>query len=150
MDDLLIFRVKDEAYALPITDVDEVLRMAWVTPVPESPPDVCGLVDVRGCLVLVIDPAVRLGFPVSEVTADEFLVLTTSGNIALKVQAVDGLTAADTEPGPALSEAPGFVRGYLQRAAGPVTVLDLHTFLLPQTRDHIAELLRVGEPRSPD
>ena len=57
----VIFRVGDNAYALPVRDVVEVLRMVALTPLPEAPPWVAGILNLRGQGLAVVDTRHRLG-----------------------------------------------------------------------------------------
>lgn len=51
---LVGFRIRNEEFAFPIQDVREVDKMTTVTPVPQAPAAVAGMVDVRGEVIPVI------------------------------------------------------------------------------------------------
>jgi purine-binding chemotaxis protein CheW len=55
-----------QEYAIPAENVGEVFRFAAVMPLPESPPWVLGVIDVRGRVVPVVDGRRRLGLPERE------------------------------------------------------------------------------------
>jgi purine-binding chemotaxis protein CheW len=55
------FRVADLELAIDVMRVQEVLREAWIRPVPLAPPSVLGLVNLRGQVVTVLDLRTRLG-----------------------------------------------------------------------------------------
>jgi len=55
------FRVGQEFYALPIAQVREVRRFEPVTPMPESPAFMAGVLHLRGQVLAVMDLAHRLG-----------------------------------------------------------------------------------------
>lgn len=48
-------------FGIPIDQVQEVIRAIAVTWVPLSPPDICGLINLRNQIVTVIDLHQRLG-----------------------------------------------------------------------------------------
>lgn len=52
---LVVFRVGRQEYAVPITTVREVVAWTQPTPVPEAPPIVEGVVDLRGEIFPVVD-----------------------------------------------------------------------------------------------
>jgi purine-binding chemotaxis protein CheW len=52
-----------QEYAIPAENVREVFRFAAVLPLPDSPPWVLGVIDVRGRVVPVVDGRRRLGLP---------------------------------------------------------------------------------------
>ncbi len=56
-------RVENQLIGVPVTLVHDVLRRMTVTDVPLSPPEVAGLMNLRGRIVTVIDVRVRLGLP---------------------------------------------------------------------------------------
>ncbi len=58
---LLVFRLELREYALPITQVVEVLRMVAIAPVPEAPVWLPGVINLRGHITPVIDLRTRLG-----------------------------------------------------------------------------------------
>ncbi len=55
------FRLGDACFAVPADGVVEVLRGGRLTTVPLAPEGVLGLLHLRGRIVPVIDPGVRLG-----------------------------------------------------------------------------------------
>lgn len=55
------FRVGDQCLAVAADAVAEVLGARPITRVPLAPPAVLGLVQLRGRIVPVLDPAIRLG-----------------------------------------------------------------------------------------
>lgn len=52
---LVCFKLADEQYGLDITQVQEVIRMQKITPVPRMPEFVLGVVNIRGTVVPVFD-----------------------------------------------------------------------------------------------
>jgi purine-binding chemotaxis protein CheW len=58
---LLLFRITDEWYAVEAKDVREIFQDYVVTPVPCVPQFVLGVVNVRGEILSVTDPAVMMG-----------------------------------------------------------------------------------------
>jgi purine-binding chemotaxis protein CheW len=55
------FRVGDESFALPVTQVLEVAEVGALAPVPGAPPSVLGVRNLRGQVLPVIDLAAVLG-----------------------------------------------------------------------------------------
>lgn len=131
---LLVFVVDGQRYGLPVEQVDEVLPMAWLTRVADCPPDVCGLLDVRGTLWAVVDPALRLGAALRPPRPSDLLVLVRSpaGSAALRVDDVDGLATDQVTPTPPQAEGPAFVRGHARSGGALVTVLDVAVFFRPE------------------
>lgn len=75
--EVLVVELGGERRSLPYTSVREILPLGHLTPVPTAPPSVCGVVQVRGQVLAVIDLArpprvARVGAPlvVVELGAD--------------------------------------------------------------------------------
>jgi purine-binding chemotaxis protein CheW len=60
---LLVFRLEGREHALPVEDVVEVLRMVAAAPLPEAPPWVDGVINLRGRAIPLVDLRSRLGAP---------------------------------------------------------------------------------------
>jgi purine-binding chemotaxis protein CheW len=60
---LLVFRMDGREHALPIEHVVEVLLMVAITPGPDGPPWVSGVINFRGRVIVLVDVRVRLGAP---------------------------------------------------------------------------------------
>lgn len=60
VEQMVVFTVDQEEYAAPINDIREVLDAAEITPVPDSPPFVLGMMNLRGKVIPVIDLEKRL------------------------------------------------------------------------------------------
>lgn len=56
----VIFRLKDQSYALPATEVQEMLAMPKVTPVPKASSFMRGVINLRGTVMPLIDLRQRL------------------------------------------------------------------------------------------
>ena len=91
--------VADVRCAVEVGRVQEVVPAAWVEPLPDAPPQVMGVLDLRGDLVAVIDAHRCFGLPaVSLRTSDCFVVLAcTERPLVLRVDAVDGIVDVSDE-----------------------------------------------------
>ncbi len=59
---LMVFRLGEERYAFPISEVTEVLPEAKLAPVPGAPPFVAGVIQVRGEIRPIYNLQRQLGF----------------------------------------------------------------------------------------
>jgi chemotaxis signal transduction protein len=124
----LICALRDEEFALPLSDVLEVLRFPPVTQTPHTPDWLLGVTNRRGEILSVVDLAAFLGRPTAAPSPGRRLVVVRSRRddltTAFVVDRLCGLrTLPPDEMAPA-AEAP-FVRG----ACGPAAVLDLDGML---------------------
>ncbi|MDX8410247.1 MAG: chemotaxis protein CheW [Mariprofundaceae bacterium] len=59
--DMLLLRLADRRFLLPLEQVEEINRPLPLTPLPLGPGHVLGLANLRGKTLCVIDPGVRMG-----------------------------------------------------------------------------------------
>jgi len=55
--------IGDQLFGLPIARVQDVFKLERLTPVPLAPPEIVGLINLRGRVVTAIDMRCRLGLP---------------------------------------------------------------------------------------
>jgi len=55
--------IGDQLFGLPIARVQDVFKPERLTPVPLAPPEVAGLINLRGRVVTTIDMRCHLGLP---------------------------------------------------------------------------------------
>jgi len=65
----LTFRLGREEYGLPVLKVREIIKLLDITAVPQAPPHVKGVVNLRGKVIPVVD--LRLKFALPPVPYDE-------------------------------------------------------------------------------
>lgn len=47
-------------FGIDVQNIQEIIRPQETTPIPLAPPDICGLINLRGQIVTVIDLKIRL------------------------------------------------------------------------------------------
>jgi purine-binding chemotaxis protein CheW len=62
---LLVLRLAGREVALPLEVVSEMIRMVALTPLPDVPAWLCGVLNLRGVVVPVVDLRARLGLHTS-------------------------------------------------------------------------------------
>jgi len=71
----LAFVLGQETLALPILVIREIIEYCPLTQVPTMPPWICGVIDLRGAAVPVVDLSVRFGRLPTSVTRRTCIVL---------------------------------------------------------------------------
>jgi purine-binding chemotaxis protein CheW len=66
MNQLSTFAVGKYLFGVDVSLVQEVLRIQQMTPVPLAPPEIAGLINLRGEVLTAIDLRARLGLPPAE------------------------------------------------------------------------------------
>jgi purine-binding chemotaxis protein CheW len=102
---LVVFSLGDEEYALPITQVHEIIRFTEPRSVASSDPSVRGVISLRGKILPVYDLATRLGMEhrSSDVEAKIVIVETAEDMAGVVVDDVEEVITIDSD---ALDEAP--------------------------------------------
>lgn len=58
----LTFKLHGESYGIDVLKVREIIRLTEITKVPQMPAYVCGVINLRGKIIPVIDLRTRFGF----------------------------------------------------------------------------------------
>ncbi len=87
---LLIFDLDDRRYALHLEAVERVIRAVEITPLPDAPEDILGVINVYGRIVPVLDVRKRIGLPGKAMALNDHLIITQSSKwpLALLVDRV--------------------------------------------------------------
>ena len=80
---LVCFKFADEEYAVDITRVQEVIRVQKITPVPQMPEFVLGVVNIRGSVVPVFDLRQKFKLPVKPFDDLTKILVITIDNILI-------------------------------------------------------------------
>ncbi|MEY2655840.1 MAG: hypothetical protein RLZZ524_2868 [Pseudomonadota bacterium] len=130
---LLRLALGDQRYAVAIEQVREILKLTSLTALPLMPPFVCGVMNLRGAVVPVIDLAARLGLGRATRSRRSCVVIVESHDehsqrpqtLGLLVDAVHEVAeppAGGLEPVPPLGTAiPGHYMAGYARLRGEVT-----------------------------
>lgn len=133
--------VAAELFAAPVEKVQEILDMRPIARLPQAPPNLLGMIDVRGQGIPVIDLRSTLGLPDAPDTENtRIIVLALAGQgggdlrLGLRADRVFEVTVLDEEtldPPPAVSGAWSgrCIAGIGRRNGRFVTVLDLERLL---------------------
>lgn len=88
----LTFALGDEEYAVPVLKVREIIKMTDITSVPQLPPYVRGVINLRGRVVPVIDMRLKFGLApraYSERTCIVVVEVVVGENVAMMGIIVD-------------------------------------------------------------
>ena len=148
---LVLFRVDDLRCAVFLTVVERVIRAVAVTPVPEMPPFVLGVVNMTGQLLPVFSLRRCLGLPDRPIRPeDQFVIVRTSRlALALMVDEVQGLNVVSAAQTASLEEAltgGACHRHGLVKIDGDIVVIyDLETLIRPEDEDRLLQMQTPSE-----
>jgi purine-binding chemotaxis protein CheW len=126
----LTFALGREEYGLPILKVREIIKVMDITQVPQVPPHVRGVINLRGKVIPVIDLRLKFGLPWCDYTERTCIIVVDVASVGLlgivvdAVSEVVNVTAADIEDAPSLgpSVASDYLLG-LAKVKGTVKIL---------------------------
>ena len=119
---LLVFTLDRQRYALHLDVVERVVRAVAVTPLPDAPEIVHGIIDVQGRIVPVINMRACFHHPEKQMdTSDQFIIAATpAGTFALVADAVLEVLAC-----PSAGVVPsGEILPQMERVAGVMILAD--------------------------
>ena len=90
---LVVFTLGEQRYALKLDAVERVLRAAEISPLPNTPEIVMGVINIRGQIVPVINTRRRFLLPEREISLTDLFIMarTSKRNVVLVADAVNGL-----------------------------------------------------------
>ncbi|MGR9087344.1 MAG: chemotaxis protein CheW [Gammaproteobacteria bacterium] len=131
---LLTFQLDYWQCAFQISRVERVLHAVAVTPLPQAPDIVLGIINVHGAVLPVVNIRRRFQLPEKKLgTSDQFIIARTPGRlIAIVVDRITGVAEyADQDIISPDTILPGLepVKGILQFDTGLILIHDLDRFL---------------------
>ena len=131
---LVVFSLDDQRYALALARVQRSIRVVAITPLPEAPAIVLGIIDLGGVVIPVIDIRKRFNHPPRDVRLSDHLIVATTGKrtVALLVDETKGVIEASPESyAPAGEILPGLelVDGAMKLEDGLILIHDLERLL---------------------
>jgi purine-binding chemotaxis protein CheW len=124
MNQYTTFYLNDTYFGIDIQTVQEIIRHRPTTPIPLAPADICGLIDLRGQIVPVVDLQSRLGMPTNlslSAIADEdrYDIILRDDNelVSFLVRDIgDVLELADEDFEPPIATLQGTIRSFVRGA----------------------------------
>jgi len=115
VDQYLTFFLDGEEYGVNILKVQEIKGWSEVTPMPNTPEAVLGVINLRGTVVPIVDLRRHFGLPPAEPNPTTVIIVVkaadakgnvrTMGMVVDAVSEVHNLAAGDIQPPPAVAEA---------------------------------------------
>jgi purine-binding chemotaxis protein CheW len=90
---LVVFELAGDSYGVPIGYVQEIDRLPEITTIPEAPPYLAGVIDLRGKIVPVVNLRTRFGLqPAEAIVQTRVVVLKTAHDwVGVVVDTVSGV-----------------------------------------------------------
>ena len=143
--ELISFRIGAQEFCVDIMEVREIRGWTPATALPQAPPFVRGVINLRGAVLPIVDLGARLGLRAADPTARHVIIVAQVQNqiVGLLVDAVsDILTVTDEQiqptPDVVSDMVRNFVRGLLAIEGRMVSFISLDRVLPDRELDHAA------------
>jgi purine-binding chemotaxis protein CheW len=133
---VLTFVLGNQTYGVDILRVQEIRGWSAVTKIPQSPPHVLGVLNLRGSIVPIVDLRMRLSLERAEYTAITVIIVLSVvsgasrrdfGVVVDGVSDVVDVSESSVRPAPELGAraATAYIRGLVPVAERMVVLLDI-------------------------
>ena len=141
------FRLDNEVYGIEVMQVQEVLRVTEITPVPGAPDYILGIINLRGNVVTVLDTRKRFGLPPKEIEDASRIVIIESadqvvGMLVDSVAEVVYLRYSEIESSPNVGneESSRFIQGVHSRNDSLLILVDVNKLLTENEWQDVANV----------
>ncbi|MBF0585072.1 MAG: chemotaxis protein CheW [Magnetococcales bacterium] len=147
----LTFILADEVFAVDIGRVKEVLEYTTLTKVPRTPASMCGVINLRGSVVPVMDMRLKFGMPQSDRTVNTCIIIievtvddstTVLGAMADSVKEVMNLDPDQVDPPPKIGTKlrTDFIRGMGKQGDHFIIILDTDKVFSAEELEHAVDI----------
>lgn len=133
-DCFVLFVLDEQHYALHLSAVTRIVHAVEITRLPKAPDIVCGVVNVQGQIIPVVDIRRRFRLPQREIRLSDHLIIASTSRrpVALLVDAVEGVTEypeQETISPEEISPGMEYVKGVIKLRGDLILIHDLDKFL---------------------
>lgn len=130
----LIARIAGRSVAIDSSQVESVVDIGMITPVPRAAGEVCGLAALRSRVVMVIDTCAALNLPPSDPQPSRAVITLVDGHhYAILVDALEDVALFERSPLPGSFVLDGGWRragcGVVDRDGDPILAVDLRALI---------------------
>lgn len=130
--EIIAFMLREQQFCVRTTSIREIRGWAPVTPLPHTPAEVLGVMNLRGTVIPIVDFAVKLGITPTAVTERSAIVVTnvndrTIGLMVDRVSDILTVSVSELQPVPAAANcaAVGYAEGIFAREKDMICLLNL-------------------------
>jgi len=147
---LVSFRIGREDFGVDILMVQEIIRLPKITPMPNAPAFILGVINLRGRIIPVIDLRKRLKIRGSKASVDErktrILIVEMYAHVAGFI--VDAVTEVMRVPAGEIESTPNlvassidaeYINGVIKMPNRLIILLDFRKILKPQEKKELEE-----------
>ena len=153
----LTFQLANEEFGVRVLKVREIMGLQEITAVPQTPPHIKGVINLRGKVVPVIDLRLKFGLAAAEYTQRTCIIVTQiqgdTGSVLMGI-IVDGVSEVLNLTGAEIEDTPDFgeeIAGHyllgLAKVKGKVKILlDIDRVLSAQELHGLRSIMHAESP----
>lgn len=135
-EEFVTFTAGDQVFCIKITQIREIRRWAPVTALPHTPPDMLGVMNLRGSVIPIIDLSARFGLGRTEPKERNVVIIVIDGHssVGMLVQSVSEILSVTQDRIQDTSDVRGssaahYITGIISNDNHMIRVIDLHAVL---------------------
>jgi purine-binding chemotaxis protein CheW len=142
---LVTYQLNNETYGIDVMEVQEILRVSEIAPVPGGASYVLGIINLRGNVVTVIDTRTRFGLMSKEPDDSSRIIIIESGDTVLGIM-VDSVAEVADIPESSIDSAPNvgndetskYIQGVASYQDNLLIVIDINRLLSEEEQADLA------------
>lgn len=130
--EIIAFRLHDQEFCVKTTTIREIRGWAPSTPIPHSPPEVIGVMNLRGTVIPIIDLAHKLGMKSTVANERSAIVVAEVHNMVIglvvdRVSDILTVQGSQVQPVPEVTASfdKSFAEGIIANESGMICFLNL-------------------------
>ncbi len=130
--EIIAFRLHNQEFCVKTTSIREIRGWAPSTPIPHSPPEMVGVMNLRGTVIPIIDLSYKLGMPATEPNERSAIVVAelhdkVIGMLVDRVSDILTVNGSEIQPVPEISATfdTSFSDGIITKDDGMICFLNL-------------------------
>lgn len=143
--EIIAFRLHDQEFCVKTTTIREIRGWAPSTPIPHSPRDVIGVMNLRGTVIPIIDLAYKLGMASTVANERSAIVVAevhdmVVGLLVDRVSDILTIKGTDVQPVPEVTTSfdRNFAEGIITHQSGMICFLNLSRMFSAHEAAHLA------------
>lgn len=143
--EIIAFRLHDQEFCVKTTTIREIRGWAPSTPIPHSPPEIIGVMNLRGSVIPIIDLAYKLGMKSTVANERSAIVVAevhtmVIGMLVDRVSDILTIPSSQVQPVPEVTASfdKTFCEGIIANENGMICFLNLAKMFKDNEMDDIA------------
>ena len=150
---LITFKLANQRFALPLTDVERVIQVVEMRKLPKMPDYICGIINMHGEILPVINLRLLFNLPDREIELSDQLIIAniSSRKIALQVDSTHDIVEIEEEEiikADKIVFGMEYVTGVVKLKNNIILISEINKFLTPEVLNKLEAELKKPKTRN--